>query len=470
MIFYKILIYTFLFLFTKAKTTNNNDLAVIKFKTFFPKTSNMLEENYEFETIDFVKSIILSQTYFELEIGNEKNHQEGTSQILNTFTNTKDNSFSFVSSDDIYYPKDNNSLCHYNISLSNTNKYDDNTGTVEETFKIYSDISMSNYDYFALKLYNKNLNDSVCGKIGVDLMLPFSTDDTNFIPQILKHLETSDKSYAYKFSSNNRDEGVFLIGNITNNFVDLELNHSNLISFMSKSSAWEITMDSIILEGYNISSNKHYDFVSVSISPDYEGLAFSEYYIDYLNEIFFNKYIKQHICKIETVGSSPAFTIVSCDGSEFGKEDIKNFPKIIFTRYKLEFNITFEGEELFYLRDNRYYFKIYKIFGKSRQFIFGKLFLRKYFTIFNAEAKQISFYNSKMRNLGENLSNGSTVTKIIIIIFLVAILVFLGIGIFIGKYIYKTRRKHANELDDNYLYEAKDGEDETLYKGNKEDN
>ena len=161
MIFYKILIYTFLFLFTKAKTTNNNDLAVIKFKTFFPKTSNMLEENYEFETIDFVKSIILSQTYFELEIGNEKNHQEGTSQILNTFTNIKDNSFYFVSSDDIYYPKDNNSLCHYNISLSNTNKYDDNTGTVEETFKIYSDISMSNYDYFILELYNKDLNDSV---------------------------------------------------------------------------------------------------------------------------------------------------------------------------------------------------------------------------------------------------------------------------------------------------------------------
>jgi hypothetical protein len=75
-----------------------------------------------------------------------------------------------------------------------------------------------------------------------------------------------------------------------------------------------------------------------------------------------------------------------------------------------------------------------------------------------------------MRNLGENISNGSTVTKIIIIIFLAAILVFLGIGIFIGKNIYKDRRKHANELDDNYLYEAKDGEDETLYKGNKEDN
>ena len=113
---------------------------------------------------------------------------------------------------------------------------------------------MSNYDYLTIKIFQKNLNDSVCGKIWVNLMLPFSTDYTNFIPQMLKHLETSDKSYEYKLSSNNKDEGVFLIGNIINNFLDLELNNSNLNSFMSKSSSWEITMNSIIL--YNISSNK----------------------------------------------------------------------------------------------------------------------------------------------------------------------------------------------------------------------
>ena len=59
MIFYKILIYTSLFLFIKAKASNNNDLAVIKFKTFYPKIFNMLEENNEFRTIDFVKPIFL---------------------------------------------------------------------------------------------------------------------------------------------------------------------------------------------------------------------------------------------------------------------------------------------------------------------------------------------------------------------------------------------------------------------------
>ena len=62
------------------------------------------------------------------------------------------------------------------------------------------------------------MDDSIWGKFWVDLKLPFSPDYTNFIPQIIKHLEISDKSYAYKFSSNNKDEGVFLIVNITNNF------------------------------------------------------------------------------------------------------------------------------------------------------------------------------------------------------------------------------------------------------------
>ena len=43
---------------------------------------------------------------------------------MNNFTNIKANSFYFVSLDDIYYPKDNNSFYHYYISLLYTNKYD----------------------------------------------------------------------------------------------------------------------------------------------------------------------------------------------------------------------------------------------------------------------------------------------------------------------------------------------------------
>ena len=82
-------------------------------------------------------------------------------------------------------------------------------------------------------------------------------------------------------------------------------------------------MDSIILEGYNISSDDIYDFVPISISQEYEGLVFSDYYFDILNKIYFDKYFKKYICRKEEVGSNPTFTIISCDGNEFRKEDIK---------------------------------------------------------------------------------------------------------------------------------------------------
>ena len=136
-------------------------------------------------------------------------------------------------------------------------------------------------------------------KIGIDLLIVVGSDSTNFIPQVFECLNTSDKSYAFKFSSSTNDEGIFIIGDIVTSLAQ-EYNDSELVSFYTKTSAWEITMDSIVLEGYNISSNDIYDFVDVTISPEYDGLVFSENYIDILNKIYFDKYFKDNICKSQS--------------------------------------------------------------------------------------------------------------------------------------------------------------------------
>lgn len=49
--------------------------------------------------------------------------------------------------------------------------------------------------------------------------------------------------------------------------------------------------------------------------------------------------------------------IIVCYGDKFGKNDINKFPKIVFSKYKLNFNISFENDELFYYKDNKYFFK-----------------------------------------------------------------------------------------------------------------
>ena len=464
-----IIILVFIFL-NKSLNENPKNIAIIKFKTFYPNTLNTLENDYEFGGKDYIKSIVLSQIYLELEIYNNKS---GTTQILNTFTDLITKSFSFISSDKIYSSNENNTLCNYNISLSNSYNIDSNSKTINEIFKIYSDTLLTKYNYIPLNCYHKDLNDSICGKIGVDLMIRIGTDETNFIPQIFDYLDTSDKSYAFKYSSTSNDEGIFMIGDIANSLLQ-EYNDSELISFFSKTSGWEITMDSIILEGQNISSNDIYDYVDVTISPEYEGLVFSELYIDILNKIYFDEYFKKDICKTETFFSNPYYIIISCDGYEFGKEDIKKFPKITFTRFKLGINFTFENEELFYYRDNKYYFKIYKISGKLKRFIFGRMFLKKYFTIYDADKKQISFYKKIVKNLEEENDKIDNYKKtkwiFISLLLLFLIIIVLAIGVFIGKEIYKERKKLANELSDNYLYQPnKNEEDETLYKESKEE-
>lgn len=332
---------------------------------------------------------------------------------------------------------------------------------------------MTKYNYIPLTCYHKNLSDSICGKVGVDLLITTGSDSTNFIPQIFGYLNTSDKFYAFMYPSPSSDEGIFIIGDITTSLIQ-EYNDSELVTFYSKTSAWEITMDSIILEGYNISSSDIYDYVDVTISPEYEGLVFSEYYIDILHKIYFAKYFKNNICKSESFFSNPYYYIISCKSNEFGKEDIKKFPKIIFTRFKLGINFTFENEELFYYRDNKYYFKIYKINGKLRRFIFGKIFMKKYFSIYNADKKQISFYKKKVREKDEEKKIKSFFHKnkwiIISIILLIIIIIVLIIGIMIGKKIYKERKKYANELSDNYLYQPnKDENEQSLYRKAKEE-
>ena len=146
------------------------------------------------------------------------------------------------------------------------------------------------------------------------------------------------------------------------------------------------------------------------------------------------------------------YTIFSCDGNYFGKDDIKQFPRISFIDYRTNLNFSFEGEELFYFRDGRYYLKIYQATTKVELIEFGRIFLRKYLTVFDFGNKLISFY--KKEDVKDNKNDGeNNLWKILVIVFLGSIISFLIFGIFIGKTIYQKRKKRVNELDDDdYLY------------------
>lgn len=53
-----IIILVFIFLGKSSNGTPDN-IAIIKFKTYYPNTLNMLENNYEFGEEDYIKSFVL---------------------------------------------------------------------------------------------------------------------------------------------------------------------------------------------------------------------------------------------------------------------------------------------------------------------------------------------------------------------------------------------------------------------------
>ena len=150
--------------------------------------------------------------------------------------------------------------------------------------------------------------------------------------------------------------------------------------------------------------------------------------------------------------------------------EIKSFPKILFSIEKNNFIFELTFKDLFIEYKNRILFLIiYNEYGPD-YWSLGELFMKKYHFIFDYDKKQISFPNTfnindstKEEHENKSFNNYS---KIIIIF----VLIILGIifGILIGKYLWDNKRKkRANELiDGDFEYIQNDG-NENLKNNNK---
>lgn len=428
------------------------DILVLKFKTYYPTTYNMSLNNTEYNSNDFISSFLFSQLYLELNTENQQNLDKVSNQTLNTIISAKTDSFILRNLN-----RNNITICNFNASLSNTfrlNMLSPSFCQSEEIFKIYTDISMSEYLKVNFTLDNYFcFNDSICGEVGIDISTYKNNKD--FISKMKKILDKGTQNFAFHYSSDKKDEGIFVFGDMPHNYLKNKYNENDLITFFSNDYIFEIKLDTVTFDGREYFSNEkddlnYYDYINIAFSPDTEGIEFDKFFFNILLEIYFNDYIEKKICKIEEV---ELITIIYCYGNKFGKEDINKFPRIIFSKFKFNFNISFENEELFYYQDNKYFCKIYYKLGQSKRFLLGRIFLRKYLPVFNAGENSIYFYNKIIEKNGKE-SFLEKYQKIIIISFIALIIIFLILGILIGKMIYKERRKHANELDDKYEYQA----------------
>lgn len=458
----------------KEKTSKN--IAVIPFKIFYPPKSN----NNSFSSRDYLDIIHSSLPYLEIEIGEKVKNKILTKkeeskipnkiQYISLFIIIDDNSL--IIDDNYFYNEEKSLICRYSTQLSTSYEINPSQNIItnnknylfaSDYIKIFSDIKLSKYNKTKIEFrhnFNKNKNISfACGKVGLLSTINNIDSDieTNFITQIHHNLENIDYSFSFKFLSNNKNnyEGLLIIG-----LESFETNNNEeLISIYNKQGKygskyeWRLGVDQIMIDNQFYELNEQ-DFI---IKSEIEGIQIPYTFYNKLNYIFFNKYYSTKICTNEVVNNY--YIVISCNSEKFKSEDIKNFPQINILKYKIGYNFTFSGEDLFYKKDNLYIFKMISCLEQYiNNFKLGRIFLKKYPVIFNPDSKSMLFYkNIKKDELQLDITSKNNIFLLVFSYIFIGIL-FLVCGLYFGRKFCNMRRKlFANELeDDNYVYVSKE--------------
>ena len=208
-------------------------------------------------------------------------------------------------------------------------------------------------------------------------------------------------------------------------------------------------------------------------------------FFDFIRENFFVQYTTKGICS-EKKGNSYE-TYIECDNSPNFK--VSSFPDINFDHIGFESTFKLTYEDLFILdeKSNKYIFLILKK-DYVTDWSFGTIFLRKYQLFFNDDLKTIGYYRQPDQHYKGNSNNNTNITDnnekgnlsevnksnkvkrafIIILIVIFSFLLFFFGMIFQRKYCNKNRKIRANELEENFSYEAKNNNDKKIMEDENE--
>ena len=398
-----------------------------------------------------------------------------------------------------YFPNNSYSFnLKDNIVLYNSYK------TAEDIFTFQS--KKNKKILFFLENSTNLINDSYTPIIGLNIPLVLLGNACpNFIIDLKNKKLINKLIWSLKY--NNKYDGMFIIGDELSvydskkypesQYSTIYLNSRYIISFDTvfiPEKSYKKNSDLVIIKKFNI-TDSHININSGLIIGTKE-------YKDYIDQYFFNYLVNRSICKIDiinyntnnTINNNNAdkkllnndYFVYSCYGRQFtGQTSMrfpstnyyKEFPSLVFSSKRIEYNFEFNYNDLFEIVSDRYYLKI--IFRKNNNNIheewqLGEPFYKKFTFSINPNAKTIGFYIGKekskesavkinetnsnddniryddidKKNNNENMNN--------VIKYIIEILVVIGlilIAYYIGVTVRERRRKRANELkDDNYEY------------------
>ena len=286
-------------------------------------------------------------------------------------------------------------------------------------------------------------------------------EDTNLIKQLKKNKIINSYAFLIRYNNKNDEKGEIIIGGLPHeydpkhysedyffdDYVNIDPNRNTTIwcTFFSK-----VTYD-------NESFADQYLYYRYSIfSLDFGFISASSNFKEYFDKKFFNNY--KEFCYQKNISK---YYFYYC------KENaVKNFKKIVFylSNKSVNHKIEFDYHDLFIQSKkdpSLYYFQI--IFkNSSNRWVLGRPLFKKYPTVFDQDKKMFGFYLQTGEyevSDGKNENNLNIPWSWILVIVLSIIVIVLGIILYITIPMIK-RKKKANELDEDFVYEPQNDKNE----------
>ena len=334
----------------------------------------------------------------------------------------------------------------------------------------YSLIPLEKRDYYEMDLYdgtkakekfifnlldNKNLlevNDLVfinANKISktidyniLGLTIPDFTEmdnifESNLILQLKKKKVINN--YIMTIDYKNENEGNIIIGKYPYEYNNKLYNEQNYTETNS------VFFNSHMMYGLNF--NIEYNNILLYENPTKiqfileEGLIKGSYkFLEILENNFFNQ--NNNNCFRDNFGNLNNFIFWYCNKNV----NFNNFKEIKIINKELKYNFILNHKDLFYKFNNGYYYFLMYFIKNDDRWVFGSTFLKKYKFTFNQDSKTIGL---AIKNNDNNKINKYLILIIILIGIILGLIYF--IYIILKKLLFK--KKKANELNDEYVYE-----------------
>lgn len=452
---------------------SEGDFVIIPFKLYYPKDDEIMNVNKQ-----LVTSWVMAKLYLDIEnesgqklqmILNNEEPQMHTGEGVALYRVQEEENYK-------PYNKKVDDMCTFEFQKSNTyqctSAYDhtfysrENCCYAKEKMQFYTDFNLKEKKSFDISFIHSSNATHICFFSCLQLTESPADQPINMFYQI-KHLINSNK-YTWMLKFNSPDDGYFIFGDIINNNKLKFYNDNNEDNFIPINIPpilfkiyWKLPFKKLFIGEYIINLDSYFslNFETRYITVPYE--YFYEIKKQYLltNENLPDS-VNKFICFDEE--SNLYFHSVYCDKKEYLAltDNYKKLPtlNLLLNNY----NISFTPQELFIENGDKIFFFIaYNKHAYEGDWYIGNIFLEKYITVFNNDARQL---NILKRNLNinpepdtqqKNDENNSTfkIVLIVILVFILTALIFGFLGIFYGKKWFQNRRKIANELEDeNYEY------------------